>query len=838
MNRIPPAKAGVILIIDDTPANLEVLCDFLADAGFQVLIAEDGESAIQTAEYAAPDLVLLDVLMPGMDGFETCRQLKANPATHEIPVIFMTALSEPVDKVKGLSLGAVDYITKPLQHQEARARVRLHLNLRQLTQQLQGQNVRLEQEIQERKKAEETLRQQLVQQRLVAEIAQNVRQSLNLQEILNSAVSEVRQFLRSDRAFIYRFEPDWGGVVVVESVGSDWRPILGSKLKDPTFAEAYVQHYKEGRIQATADIYAGNLTECYINFLAEFQVKATLVVPILQGDNLWGLLVANHCAQPRQWQQLEIDCLKQLATQVAIAIQQSELYQQAQTELIERQRAEEKIRQQAALLDVATDAIFVQDLQNQILFWSKGAKRLYGWQVEEALAKPVDELLYEAAPPKVAQQIAVETGEWQGELHQVTKAGNHIIVASRWSLMRDDKGQPQSILTVSTDITEKKQLEAQLLRAQRLESLGTLAGGISHDLNNILTPILAAAQLLPLKLSQVDEQSQHMLEIMEASAKRGVALVKQVLSFARGVEGKRTIVQVRHLIGEVKQFVKQTFPKTIEVYSNLAPDLWPVLGDATHLHQVLMNLTVNARDAMPEGGTLSFHAENLIIDAQYAQMHLDAQVGPYIVITVADTGGGMPPEVVDRIFEPFFTTKELGKGTGLGLSMVLGIVKSHGGFVKVVSQVGAGTEFKIFFPAAQGSEMLAGESSTLPSGQGEVVLLVDDEAPIREITKTSLEACNYKVLTASDGIEAIALYAQHQAEIEVVLLDMIMPSMDGPTTIRTLRKMNPQIKIVATSGLVTSNQLMELVGSVAFLAKPYTTHELLSTLQGVLHLEA
>ncbi len=506
------------------------------------------------------------------------------------------------------------------------------------------------------------------------------------------------------------------------------------------------------------------------------------------------------------------------------------------TDITDRKQTQQKLREQAALLDVATDAIFVRDLEHQILFWNKGAEHLYGWQAAEACGKYANELLYNKVLPQFETPLktVIEQGEWQGELSKVTKDGKKVIVASRWALVRNEAGQPKSILTVDTDITQKKQLEAQFLRTQRLESLGTLAGGIAHDLNNILTPILAIAQLLPLKLRNIDAQSQQLLQTLEVSAKRGAAVVKQVLSFTRGVEGKRTVIQIRCLIGEVKQVAQQTFPKTIQVYADLAPDLWPVFADATHIHQVLMNLSINARDAMPEGGTLSFYAENLFIDAQYAQMYLDAQVGPYIVITVADTGTGMPPEVVDQIFDPFFTTKEPGKGTGLGLSTVIGIIKSYGGFVKVLSQVGVGTEFKIFLPAMKGTQTPIVEESKLPIGRGEVILVVDDEAQIREIIQTTLETYNYKVLKASDGIEAIALYVQHKDEVSVVLLDMMMPSMDGATTIGMLRKINPIVKVVATSGLVPKNQLMEALGVQSFLPKPYTTQELLNTLHGVL----
>jgi two-component system, cell cycle sensor histidine kinase and response regulator CckA len=389
-----------------------------------------------------------------------------------------------------------------------------------------------------------------------------------------------------------------------------------------------------------------------------------------------------------------------------------------------------------------------------------------------------------------ALAIAITKGEWQGELHQLTKDGREIIVESRWTLVRDDKGEPKSILTVNTEITQKKQLEAQLLRSQRLESIGTLAGGIAHDLNNVLAPILMSVQVLQMKLRE--EQHQQVLKTLENNVKRGANLVKQVLSFARGIEGKRTIVQVKQVIFEIEQIITETFPKSITCEINIAENLWYVSGDTTQLHQVLMNLVVNARDAMPEGGILTICAENITIDQHYARMNIDAQIGSYIVINVADTGIGMPKEVEERIFEPFFTTKELGKGTGLGLSTALGIIKNHGGFVNVYSEVNKGTQFKVYLPAAviNETQWQIPEPEPCPGG-GELILVVDDEAAIREITKSSLESYNYRVLTAGDGVEAVSIYAEQVQEISVVLLDMMMPAMDGAIAIHRLQKINP-----------------------------------------------
>ncbi len=504
------------------------------------------------------------------------------------------------------------------------------------------------------------------------------------------------------------------------------------------------------------------------------------------------------------------------------------------------QEAEQQIREQAALLDVTTDAIFVQDLEYRFSFWNKGAERLYGWEAAEALGKRATELLYESEETlpqfEAIQKTLVKEGQWQGELQQVTKDGKNIIVESRWTLVLDEVGNPKFILTVSTDITEKKQLEAQFFRTQRLESLGTLASGIAHDFNNILTPILAVAQLLSLKFPNLDENTPQLLRMLEDSSKRGADLVKQILSFSRGVEGSYTVVQIRHLLLDVTQVAQRTFPKSIETQTHIASDLWTVCADATQLHQVLMNLCVNARDAMPNGGTLNISAENLWIDENYARMYVDAKEGLYVVVTIADTGTGIPPEIIDRIFDPFFTTKELGKGTGLGLSTAMGIIKKHGGFVNVYSQVGKGSRFKMYLPSSQVTETPAVTDVDLPHGRGEWILVVDDETTICEIAKTTLESYNYNVLTASDGIEALALYAQYKGKISAVLIDLMMPGMDGSTTILTLQRMNPQVRIIATSGLMSNwtTAQKKSLGCQEFLPKPFTARILLNTLQDVI----
>jgi two-component system, cell cycle sensor histidine kinase and response regulator CckA len=407
-------------------------------------------------------------------------------------------------------------------------------------------------------------------------------------------------------------------------------------------------------------------------------------------------------------------------------------------------------------------------------------------------------------------------------------------VVSKGQVYRDRNGKPARMVGVAMDITEKKQLEAQLLRIQRLENLGTLASGISHDLNNILTPILVVAQLLQLKYP--DSERREMLDMIVANAKRGADLVKQVVSFARGVEGNRQTIQMQSSLIEVVQIVKQTFPKSIAIDTDIPSDLWAVTADATQLHQVLMNLCLNARDAMPDGGTLKIAATNLYIDESYARMRLEAKVGSYVVITIADTGCGIPPEKLDRIFDPFFTTKATGKGTGLGLSTVLGIVKSHGGFIDVSSRVGRGTQLQVYLPSSEGDPFNAAEDLELLVGRGELILVVDDESAIDAAIESTLTNHNYRVITAKNGIEAIAFYAQYKHEINLVLIDIMMPEMDGTTAIQALQRINPQIQIVAMSGMKSASAIAQATNSSiqGFLPKPFTSQELLKTLQQVL----
>jgi two-component system, cell cycle sensor histidine kinase and response regulator CckA len=496
-----------------------------------------------------------------------------------------------------------------------------------------------------------------------------------------------------------------------------------------------------------------------------------------------------------------------------------------------------RLAEQAALLDQAQDAIIVRTLDDEITYWNRSAERIYGWSAAEAVGRSIRELLYEnGSDYDEATARAVAEGEWHGELTQLRKSGAELTAECRWTLVRDDEGQPSSVLCINTDITDRKRLEEQFLRAQRMESIGTLAGGLAHDLNNVLAPIMLSIDLL--RDEETDAQRTAILDAIASSALRGAEMVRQVLSFARGVEGRRVAVDVATLLRDVERICNDTFLKSIRTVREDPPGLWTVVGDPTQLHQVLINLCVNARDAMRDGGTLRLSAENVELDADEVARTGEGQPGRFVRIIVADDGEGMPPAVLDRIFEPFYTTKQLGRGTGLGLPTSAGIINSHGGFLRVHSTPGQGTTFFVHVPAAVDPETAAGPASehALPQGDGEGVLVIDDEEHVRTLTRRTLESSGYRVVEAAGGTEALGVLGAGGEPIDLVITDMMMPGMDGPTTIRALLDLRPGLRIVAISGLYGTSEVetAKTEGVLAFLPKPYTATQLLETVRRAL----
>lgn len=413
---------------------------------------------------------------------------------------------------------------------------------------------------------------------------------------------------------------------------------------------------------------------------------------------------------------------------------------------------------------------------------------------------------------------------WRGELRNRAKDGNVYWVDTTIVPFLDDEGIPERYIAIRYETTERKLAEEHLLRAQRMESIGTLAGGIAHDLNNILSPILIATGILQQR--QNDPELEKWLEVIRENTERGAALLRQVLDFARGMEGERRPVQIDHILKDLINVFADTLPKNINFSVRTDDKLEVIEADATQVQQVLINLCINARDAMPEGGNLNLTAANVMIVEEPARKHIDLKPGRYLCITVTDTGAGIDEQNIGRIFDPFFTTKPVGKGTGLGLSTALTIVKSHGGSIDVESKSGEGTKFTVYFPAsiraAEYREQIENEISA--GGSGETVLVVDDEENIREAIKATLENAGYNPETAADGIAALAIFAKRSKEFAVVLTDLAMPYMDGLTLIRGLKTINPNVKIIVMSGLINRKEMDGLseLGVTTILNKPFT----------------
>ncbi len=504
-------------------------------------------------------------------------------------------------------------------------------------------------------------------------------------------------------------------------------------------------------------------------------------------------------------------------------------------DITERKRSDERFRR---LIDSNAQGVIFFNTRGRVLDANDAFLKMTGYTREDLEAKRINWMMmtppeYGALDDRAIAEMAQGGTCSPFEKEYLRKDGSRVPILLGAATFAD---APDEGVCFVLDLTERKKLEQQSLRSQRMDSLGTLAGGIAHDLNNVLGPIVMSLDLLQLKFP--DQESQELIAAISSSAQRGTDMVRQVLSFARGVEGRRMTVQIKQVLKDIEKITNDTFLKNIQIRTTAANGLWTVIGDPTQIHQVLLNLCVNARDAMPRGGALTISAENLVFDAHYAVMNPEAKPGPYICLQVQDNGTGMPPEIMERIFDPFFTTKEVDQGTGLGLSTSLAIVKSHGGFIRVESEPGSGTKFKVYLPAETEPSLSAEEEpvAELPRGHGELILVVDDEVAMRQVTKQTLEAFGYRAIVAADGTEAVGLFAVRKDEISVVLTDINMPGLDGPSTIKVLQRMSPAVRIVAASGLASSTQIARVtsLGVTQFLPKPYTAETLLKAIGKVL----
>ena len=569
--------------------------------------------------------------------------------------------------------------------------------------------------------------------------------------------------------------------------------------------------------------------------IAQLGLRAIGSFPIrFRGKVCSALSVAS--AKNDFFQEKEILLLQEIAADVSFAL--DKLEEETKRKQVEQQlkEGEERYRR---LVELSPDTVLIH-CEGKVIFINPAGLKLFGaTHAGQILGTSVMDLIH----PSFRETVARRVRTMEDNCSTVALLEEKILRLDGTSLdvevtaagfVLSNKPAVQVMLR---DISARKMMESRFLRDQRIETIGGLASGIAHDLNNVLAPIVMTVSLLRDKCE--DEDTLALIGAMETSAHRGAGIIQQLLTFGRGASGQRSLIEPKHLLNEVAEIARETFPKNIEVKLNARNRDWLVKGDPTQLHQVFLNLCVNARDAMPAGGRLSLSIDVVQLDELHAEIKLGAKDGHYVVFAVKDTGKGVPVEIRDKIFEPFFTTKQLGKGTGLGLATCVNLVKKHGGFIDLVSEPERGAEFKVFLPAAASCNSSIADiakPNKLPDGNGEVILLVDDEESIRKVARTALQTRGYKVLTANDGAQAISIFSENKDQIRLIFIDVMMPVMGGPAAMREIRALDSKVPMIATSGMIPKELERELaeLKSHGFVAKPFTTEQLLTAIAAAL----
>ncbi len=767
----PPA---IILIVDDIAANRETLRELLDLPDYRVVEATDGPTALRMAVEIPPDLVLLDVMMPGMDGYEVCRRLRSDARLAAVPVIMITALDDQASRLAGIEAGADDFITKPFNSVELRARVRTITRLNRY------------------------------------------RRLLETQAALGESEARFLQMAgRSADVFWFATINPMRFTFVSAAVDKIWGWPAARFYEEARLWGGGIHPEDQPRVQAAyEEVCAGRSAQ----FAEEFRV----VRP--NGTVCW---VINRGTPVR-------DAGGQIVSMGGVA-----------GDITERKQAEIDLRESAEryrlLFESNPVPMWLSDPETlRFLAVNGSAVRHYGYTREEFLAMTIKDIHPPEDIPALLKFLKVapaESTRSRASRHQ-RKDGAIMQVEVISSPLQFDGREARLVL--ASDVTEKKLLEEKFLHAQRLESIGMLSAGIAHDLNNVLAPILFISPLLRASLSAPRDLK--ILDTLDQCAGRGAGLVKQILGFAHCTTGEFRTTQVKHLARDIISVIEATFPKSIQIQNSIPPDLWAVPGNSTQIHQVLLNLCVNARDAMPSGGTLRITAANRRLDVTEAAAIPGARPGAWLVIEVADTGTGIAPDVLERIWTPFFTTKGIGKGTGLGLSTVRGIVLTHQGFIELQTEVRRGSTFRVYFPAAEGEAVGPDGAApiAMPFGHGELILVADDEKAIRETISLILENHGYRVVNCADGLEALTSFSTHSRDFSLIITDVDMPRLDGVALVHAARQIRSDIPVIALSGFTDNDtggsdvlEIRKLAS--ALLTKPCKPEELLGAAHQVLY---
>ncbi len=801
-SNIHSASTGDILIVGDNKSGLKLLSDILKKAGYTVQPASDGDQALRSVQAKRPSLILLGTNMPNLDGYEVCRRLKDSKDTQDIPVIFISIKTSPMEKVKAFEVGGVDYISKPFEPEEILARVATHLALWKAQKEIEEKNLQLQQKIVRHKRAEEALRQSEEKYRSLTN------------DVLDS--SNVGIFILDSKfriAWMNRALERYFGLKRDEIVGMDKRKLIRERIagifQDP---ENFVE-----KVLATYD----NNT-----YIEHFECH---VLPDGDREERW----LKHWSQP-------------IRTGL-YAGGRVEHY----TDITNLKLAEEKLKKSEARLRSVfqVSPLGIGLVQNRQLVWhNETMSRMLGYSSEELHGKNA-RMLYQSDEEyervgEVTKTLGPEKRTTEVETRWVRKDGS-VFDCHIWYTLMDTESEDKEILAIAEDLMErkkaeqeKKRLEAQLNQAQKMEAIGVLAGGVAHDFNNILTAIIGNAELALMKLGKDIPGHQNIEEIRRAG-QRAAALTRQLLAFSRKELIRPEILDLNQVTMNLEKMLRRIIGEDIELVTVYAPDLWQVEADPGQMEQVMMNLSVNARDAMPKGGTLTIETANVELDEAYFRKHgAETVPGPYVMLAVTDSGAGIDKETQARIFEPFFTTKGMGRGTGLGLSTVYGIVKQNKGHIWVYSEPGKGTTFKVYLPKAKADTrgVEKEQSKKRPLNGSETILVAEDDEALRNMTREMLEGYGYNVITARDGKEAIKISDSHDNPIHLLLTDVVMPGMSGRDLAEKLQSRFQEMKVLYMSGY-TSNTITHhgtLEKDVAFIQKPFTQEGLAGKVREVL----
>ncbi|MCX5817088.1 MAG: response regulator [Proteobacteria bacterium] len=805
-------RKGNILVVDDSPPILDIVRNALEGEGYRVYVATSGEKALSRVLQSTPDLILLDVLMPGMDGFETCRRLKADERTIDIPVIFMTGLIDMAHKVRGFEVGGVDYVTKPIEIGELVARVTMHLSMHGMQEQLRAQNERLQQEITERKRVEEEIR------TLNAELEQRVEErTAELSEEIEERRQAEEALRESEERYRVAIEGANDGVAIVKD-------------------DVHVYANRE-----------------FLTMFGYNSIDETIGLPpfftVHPDDREW---VAGYTSARQRGEDVpgkyEFKGIRNDGTPIYIEVSANTIMYRGDKatlvyfrDITSRKQAEEERARLATAIEQAAEGVIVTDKNWVIQYVNPAFERMTGYNRDTIIGQPAHFLKSDKEDSTFYRNMrdSLTRGDvWSGRLTYRRQDGTYYLAETTASPVRDKTGDIINYVSIHRDVTHEVRLERELRQAQKMEAIGTLAGGIAHDFNNILTVIMGATELAMHKVSK-ENPVWHDLDRALGATFRATDLVRQILAFSRQAEQERKPVQIAPIVKEVLKLLRSSLPTTIEICQDITvrPEEGMVLADPTQIHQVLMNLCTNAAHAMhAKGGVLDIRLSAMVADAFLVSKYPDLKAGPYVCLEVSDTGHGMDAAVMERIFNPYFTTKAVGEGTGLGLAMVHGIIKSYGGAITVYSEPGHGTTFHVFFPGIEGTIIPEAEvADILPTGT-ERILFVDDEKTLVDLAKEMIESLGYHVIAKGNSLEALEDFRVRPNDYDLVITDMTMPGLTGKDLARELMLIRGDIPIILCTGfsdLVNEKKAKE-AGIREFIMKPYAIADLAKAIRKVL----